>query len=240
MKKIALAMLMALSTQLAFSATSPTSLKIKVYQVAVALSADCSSPTVIFSSASGTEKDFMTNPTLGSGSIADGTYNCVMITMDDVIKFTPAANDGGSCLGGTEYSIDLCRDTASSGGETVFSTTDLLEGTVTTTTQCSGTSQIVGSGGVANKVTLYLRTTALPQNHADSQYTGSWLKGTTTANSVSGGTGPSANQANGIQLASAFVVSRGGAGVFYMDATNQVTGAGANCEMNAPEFGFRD
>lgn len=240
MKKLIMSLIVFGFAQNGWAVTSPSSLKLRVYQIAVSLSTDCSSPKVLFTSIAGSEKDFINNPSLGSGDLEDGTYNCVMITMDDVIKFTPAANDGGSCLGGTEYEIDLCRNTASSGGETVMSTTDLLEGTTFSMgTQCAGTDQIVSSGGVANKVTLYLRTNALAQNHADAQYLGSWLKGTTTALSVSGGTGPSVDRPNGINLTAPFVVSGSASGVFYMDATNQVTGAGANCEMNAPEFGFR-
>lgn len=224
----------------ALAVTSPTSLKLHIYQVAVALSNDCSSPQVIFSSTTGAERDFISSPVLGSGSLANGTYNCVMITMNDVIKFTPSANDGATCTGGTEYAIDLCRTTASSGNEPVWSTTDLLEGTTTTSAvQCSGTSQVVGSGGVANKVTLYLRTNSLPSTNPDAQYTGSWLNGSVAAFSVDGGNGPSVARENGIQLTAPFVVSGTAAGTFYLDARNKVDGTGGNCEMNAPEFGFR-
>lgn len=238
LKKISI-FLSIVSTCSLWAVTSPSSLKLKVYQIAVALSDDCSSPIVLFTSTTGQEQNFLANPSLGRGSLDDGTYNCIMITMDDVIKFTPLVNDGATCTGGTEYSIDLCRTTATSNGEVVWSTTDLLEGTTTTSTECAGTSQVVGAGGVANKVTLYLRTNAVLQSNGNSQYTGSWLKGTTTAFSVDSGAGPSVNTPNGIQLASPFVVSGGGSGIFYVDATGQVTGAGANCEMNAPEFGFR-
>lgn len=214
----------------AFAVTDPTSLKVKVYQIAVAENADCSDPQVIFTSTAGSEKDFITNPTLGSGSLADGTYNCVMITMDDVIKFTPLANDGATCTAGTEYAIDLCR---------VGEDTDLLESTTTTSTACVGTDQSVSAGGIANKVTLYLRTTSPANNSGDADDVYSWKKGTVLAN-ANGAGNPSVDSANGIQLTTGFVVSGTKTGIFYVDASSQVTGAGANCEMNAPEFGFRD
>lgn len=236
--KITLAFVLASLTFSAVAATNPSELTLKIYQVSVSLSADCSSPTTILSSTEGQEMDFMSNPILGSGTLADGTYNCVMITMDDVIKYRPVANDGATCVAGTLYAQDLCRDQAST-GSALQSHTDLLEGSTTTSTECAGTDQIVGSGGIANKVTMYLRTTSPASAHADSDNVTSWAKGTVLANSQGAGE-PGANAENGLQLTAPFIVSGTKTGVFYLDATGQVTGAGANCEMNAPEFGFRD
>lgn len=218
--------------------TSPTSLKLTIHQVAVALNEDCSSPIVIFTSgnAAGTESNLLISPALGSGNLANGTYNCIMITMEDAIKFTPTANDGASCLGGTEYTIDLCRNTASSSAHQ--SMTDILVGTTTTNTECSGTAQAIPGGGISNKVTLYLRTNALVNGHSDQNHVTSWRAGT-AAIGASDGTNPTVARPNGIQLASPFVVSGTKTGIFYLDATNKVNGAGGSCEMDAPLFGFR-
>lgn len=230
--------LMAINAQAGVNATS---LKINVYQVAVSLNENCSSPQVIFTSTAGTEKDFLANPTLGNGSLANGTYNCVMITMDDVIKFTPSANTGatGKCVAGTEYAVDLCR----AGGSALENYTDLLVGTTTTNTQCAGTHQSVSPlalGGVANKVTLYLRTTAPANNNPDAQYVTAWQKGTVLEDSNAPGQ-PSVDSANGIQLTAPFVVSGTSTGTFFLDATGKVQEASsnANCEIDAPVFGFR-
>ncbi len=230
------------STINTYAAVNPTEFKVTVYQVSVSLSADCSSPQTIFSSVAGEETDFLASPSLGSGTIANGTYNCVMITMEDGIKFKPASTEG-TCTGGTEYSIDLCR--ARSGSATADeyyqSYTDLLSGTTTTSTECSGTSQIIGSGGASNKVTLYLRTTSLDTADSDSDFTTVWKKGTALANTnKSGGvTGPSQDRPNGLPLASPFVVSNAKTGIFYVDATGKIDGSNGNCELLPPKFGFR-
>lgn len=238
MKKFIAPFLLSLSFS-ALAVTSPTSLKIKIYQISASLNVDCSSPQVLFTSAAGAEKEMLGSPTLGNGNLANGTYNCIMFTMDDVIKFTPTAADGGSCVAGTEYSIDLCRDQVSSGGDAFWSHTDLLEGTTVTDTECAGTAQSVAAGGIANKVTLYLRVGAPANGTADADEVTSWKAGTVLANANGAGT-PSVDSLNGIELTAPFVVSGTKSGIFYIDATNQVTGAGANCELNPPEFGFRE
>jgi hypothetical protein len=52
----------------------------------------------------------LSNPTLGSGAIAQGTYRCVAIRASDVIRYTPAeTTDSGNCIGGTEYSKNIAR-----------------------------------------------------------------------------------------------------------------------------------
>lgn len=229
-----------------YALVNPTELKIKVYQVAVSLSSDCSDPQTIFISTAGVETDFLSSPSLGSGSIANGTYNCVMITMEDGISFKPAANDGGSCVANTEYSIDLCRINGSGQADQDYqSYTDLLEGTTTTNTACQGTSQIItgGAGGISNKVTLYLRTTGLDTAHTDAPFVTAWKKGTATALSNDedgmGSMGPSVDRPHGLQLTSPFVVSGSKTGIFYVDATGKVDGSGGNCELQPPVFGFR-
>lgn len=242
MKKLSLISCLLFSVN-ALAVTSPSELKITVYQVSVSLNADCSNPQTILSSTTGTETNFLSSPSLGSGAIPNGTYNCIMITMDDVIKFRPTANDGATCTAGTEYAIDLCR--ANGGGQAdqdYQSYSDVLVGTTSTSTQCAGTNQIVGSGGIANKVTLYLRTTGLDNNHTDADFVSAWKKGTAAAlsndSNGSNNMGPSVDRPHGLQLASPFVVSAAKTGIFYVDATNKVVGGG-NCELQPPVFGFR-
>ena len=62
----------------------------------------------VFSNATATEVDFLARPTLGSGNPPDGTYQCVIIKMSDLIKFTPSAT-AGLCTAGTQYTADICR-----------------------------------------------------------------------------------------------------------------------------------
>jgi hypothetical protein len=85
-----------------------SSLKLQVYSVMLSTSALCSNPYTVFSSALPTEVDFLSAPTLGSGNPPDATYNCVIIKMSDIIKFTPSSTSG-LCTAGTEYVADVCR-----------------------------------------------------------------------------------------------------------------------------------
>lgn len=225
-----------------FAVTSASSLKLKIYQVSVSASTDCSSPITILSNTVGVETDFMTNPVIGSGTVPDGTYPCMMITMDDVIKYKPLANDLPGCTVGTEYTADLCRDLASTGGagQERYSFTDLLIGTTfTPNVECQGTDRTIATGGIANKVTLYIRTTAPTVGSPNEDDVNSWKKGTALANSVSAGN-PNADTDNGINLASPFVVNGSKVGVFYAETTNLVQNNAGDCELNGVIFGFRD
>ncbi len=131
-------LLLSLSGVTAFAVVNPSSLTVKVYGVAVSTSADCSSPIVVFSNTTPTAVDFVKNPVLGTGDIADGTYQCVMITISDQVTATPA-NTEGSCTAGTAFTTEVCQSTEN---------TNLLTGTtIGATTACT-------TGD--DKVTLYL------------------------------------------------------------------------------------
>lgn len=93
----------------AIATTSASSVKLQVYSVMLSTSPQCKTPVTVFSNSSPTEVDFLATPTLGGGNPADATYNCVIIKMSDTIKFKPTANDGGSCVAGTEYTTDVCQ-----------------------------------------------------------------------------------------------------------------------------------
>ena len=140
MKKITFLLSFAFVSLNTFAAVNASSLKLKVYGVAVSLTADCANPIVLFDSTSPTEVDFVSAPSLGSGDIADGTYQCVMINVSDQIKHTPATTSG-SCTAGTEYTGQICQPSES---------TELRSGTAFG----SNTSCTAGE----DRVTLYLQT----------------------------------------------------------------------------------
>jgi len=121
----------------------PSSLKVKVYAVYASLSAQCTAPTKIFSNDAGTFVDFLTNPTLGDGELADGTYNCVIIKMSSIIKHTPLTTDS-TCVAGTEYTGGVCNASDSA--------TDLDGNPII----CAGDGSNAGS--VDNTVYMYLTT----------------------------------------------------------------------------------
>ena len=91
------------------AAVSPSSVQIKVKQVMISTSSDCSSPVSVNVNASPVYEELTANPTLLSGAIAAGTYKCLMIDMSSLIKYTPATGDGASCVAGTQVTRDLCR-----------------------------------------------------------------------------------------------------------------------------------
>ena len=65
---------------------TPTSLKLKVYKMAVSTSGLCTNlVTVVDNGATPSEVDFTQDPALGSGSIADGTYPCIVIEFADAV-----------------------------------------------------------------------------------------------------------------------------------------------------------
>ena len=145
-----------------FAAVDASSVKIKVYGVSVSLTADCANPVTVFESASGTEFDFVSGPTLGGGSPADGTYQCVMITMSDVVKVTPSS-DEGVCHAGVETSTEVCQSSEA---------TDTLGGTTFTHANC-----VTG----ADKVTLFLTTGSTRTNGGNA-----FIKPTSTSDPANG------------------------------------------------------
>lgn len=127
----------------------PSSLKIKVYAVYASLSAQCTNPTQIFANDTGNFVDFLTNPTLGGGDLADGTYNCVIIKMSSIIKHTPQTTDS-SCIAGTEYTGGVCNASDSA--------TDLANAPIA----CSGDG--TNAGSVDSTVYMYLTTDSAASN----------------------------------------------------------------------------
>jgi hypothetical protein len=121
----------------------PSSLKIKVYAVYASLSAQCTSPTQIFANDAGSFVDFLSNPTLGGGDLADGTYNCVIIKMSSIIKHTPKTTDS-SCVAGTEYTGGVCNSS-----DEAF---DLTNSPI----NCGGDG--TNAGSVDNTVYMYMTT----------------------------------------------------------------------------------
>jgi hypothetical protein len=127
-----------------------SSAKLTVYAVWLSPNADCSSPVQIGTTTAGTVVDVAQSGTLVSGQVAPGTYKCLIIEMNTVIKFTPAASDGNKCVGGTEYSFNIC--TASNSTNT---SKNPLDGT---TIHCSGTSTLDTNG---DKVFVYVSTNSI-------------------------------------------------------------------------------
>jgi len=130
--------LQAIHSQDADPATPPTidatSIKYKVYKIAMSLSAECTNPVTLLESAAGVQSDLMTTPTFAKGKIAAGTYRCVMVELSKNINTTA----GGTCT--TARDNLICPDS---------DTSKLINGTSVT---CSG-----GTGN-DQRVVLYYTT----------------------------------------------------------------------------------
>ena len=197
-------------------AVNASQVLISIYSVAVSTSADCSNPTVVIDNgATARQVDFIANSNLGSSSVANGTYPCVILKMSDVITFTPASTSG-SCTGGTQYTIDVCRANGSTYTPLTVSGT---VGTYGSTTACTGSQ----ASPVDDKVSLFLSTQS--------------------TNSGSGGgqafTRPASAGTNGFTLNGAFTVSGSATGTFVVNFNNKIDGSGATCDLQPPIFGFR-
>ncbi len=191
-------------------ALDASSLKLQVYSVMLSTSALCTSPVTVFSSATPTEVDFLNAPTLGSGNPPDGTYNCVVIKMSDLIKFTPKTS-AGLCSATTQYTADVCR-TDNSG-------TTQAPDAVGAPTACTGTD----AAPVSDPVYLYLTTNA-------SAGTGG---GSTFMQPAS------ASSTNGLHLTAPLVIAGTATSKFIVNATGKVGDDGVSCGMNPPVFGFQ-
>ncbi len=190
-------------------ALDASSLKLQVYSVMLSASPSCTSPVTVFSSAAPTEVDFLSSPTLGSGNPADATYNCVIIKMSDLIKFTPSSTSG-SCTAGTEYVADVCR-TDNNG-------TTQAPDAVGAPTACTGTD----SAPLADVVYLYLTTNA-----------SAGVGGNTFMQPIG------VNSPNGLNLTAPLVIAGTARSKFIVNATGKVDGSFSTCGMNPPVFGFQ-
>jgi len=190
-------------------ALDASSLKLQVYAVMLSTSPQCTNPVTVFSSPTATEVDFLATPTLGSGNPPDATYNCVVIKMSDLIKFTPSASSG-LCTAGTQYTADVCRSDN-------VGTTQAPDA-VGAPNACNGTD----AAPVADTVYLYLTTNA-------SAGTG----GSTFMQPA----GPTSG--NGLNLTAPLVIAGAAKSKFIVNATGKVGDDGVSCGMNPPVFGFQ-
>lgn len=116
-----------------------SSIKIRVYKLAVSTSAECTAPITVFENAAGVEADLVSKPTFGKGKIPSGTYNCMMIELSKVINVT------GQNVCTTPTDKLICPD-----------------GTTSQTIGSSTAENVTCTGGTTNnqRVTLYFTTQA--------------------------------------------------------------------------------
>lgn len=195
---------------LANSGINPESVHIKVRKVAVSANEDCSSPTTIFSTDSPEYVDMSGSPSIGSGTLANGTYPCVMIEMSDQIRFVPEeTSDSGNCVANTTHTVDVCKDNG--GGAPSF---ELIDGTTGTCSTADDTEDFVA---------LFLSTLST----ATTGDTGNPFVPATSSDAT-----------NGFKLNGSFTVSGDVSSTFTVDFVGKVEDSGSDCDVQPPEFGF--
>lgn len=203
----------------AFANGNPSSVKIKIYGVAIGTNADCSNAKVLNYNPNGVTYDMLTNPVLFGGAINPGTYNCVIMYMDSAISFVPATTVGSNCVAGTTYQRTVCH--SDGGGQYTVAQPDsngYLQYTGAQTCTSANSSDIAHS----NKVLLFLSTQSTGVG------TGSFQQPVT------------AGTTNGIHLGGALnVSSNGGTGTFVVNFNGQIQDTGSMCDLQAPTFSFR-
>jgi len=108
MKKLSLLLLLFIALSgVSHAAVDAESLKVKLYKFYVSLATDCSDPVLVYSNDDPEYANMSGQEELFSEELNDGTYNCVIIEMSDMIKFTPA-DTIGACEAGTEHTRDVC------------------------------------------------------------------------------------------------------------------------------------
>lgn len=92
---------------------TPSSVRIKAYKVYLAANADCTNPVLVQDKGGSDYVNVAGRPTLFSASVAPGTYNCMILKMSDVMKFTPdaaaQAASKGVCTAGQEKDFDILK-----------------------------------------------------------------------------------------------------------------------------------
>ena len=187
----------------------PASLKLKIYGVYASTSPLCTNPIQVFLKSTTDYVDILTGPALGGGDLPDGTYECVIIKMSDVIRHTPKATDS-SCIAGTEYSGEVCRAGADGG-----LATDLNGNTIA----CTGDGTSAGIGDD----TLFMFMTTDPSASTGNRAFELPLV---------------AGDGKGIKLGAPLVISSTTKAKFVVDASGGVVAGGGECGINPPKFRF--
>lgn len=195
-----------------FRVSDPANLKLKVYKFAVSASGDCSDPITVYENDSPDYEDFLSNPTIGSGDLDEGSYPCIIFEFSDIIKFTPEENDGDYCVADQEEELEVCKINGEEDPGTTFMLADGTTGT------CSN-----GEQRVAMYISTYSSSTGGDGNN------NAFMPPESDGDAT-----------QGLNLGAAFVVSGSTVATFVVDGTGQVNNGGdnASCDMQPPTFTF--
>ena len=177
-----------------------------------------------------TESDkvnYADSPTLGSGSVAHGTYKCLAVRIWDNVTFSPSeATDGsdnstaGACVAATDYYLDLC------GGDNSSALVQVWNPDTGAQYSCT-----VDSAPASEWIWVYLSTASTDEDADDSCRDCDWNPPTAD------------NLTNGITLGAALTVSAAKTSTFKTTVSNRIADEsaldpGSGCSMLKPAFTF--
>lgn len=119
---------------------TPSSVQLKIYEFLISTSPLCTNPVSIYKTTTPSYMEMTGAPTIATGTVASGTYPCLIMVFSDQIKYTATATSG-TCTAGTSYTKDICRAGV-------------------TNTNVDGTTSTC-STDVDDKITVYISTASL-------------------------------------------------------------------------------
>ena len=167
------------------------------------------------------KEDYAGNPTLGSGSMPNGTYKCMAIRIWDNVTYSPTTDTtSGACDNETNYTMDLCG--GGTDGEALVSYWNPDTGA---SANCT-----IDSSPASEWIWLYLSTASTDLDADDTCVNCDWNPPT------------SDNLTKGITLGAALVISAAKTSTFKTTITNRIADTtlmnNASCQMLKPAFTF--
>lgn len=193
-----------------------TAVKIKVYGMWVSPSQNCENPVKVFENVTPNEVNLISNPQLGGGDIADGTYPCVMIKISDRIQLEH--NGTGACSGYSIEPIDLFTPDAYS--LLAQEQSSRFQGMYTNSTQLRG-------DGVLNDILVEENSAFQATTAEDTLFLFLSTGSSSTGRAIYHRPRQSNDSVFGEKLNSPFVVSGSTAGTLTVNGLRQLTDEGS-------------
>lgn len=193
---------------------------VKVYQGYLSTNGNCSSPVLFLDAESDStnfpdgyaQVDMAASPTIGTGTIAEGTYKCAIFKMSDQITFKPDADSGASCQEGVQVSMDVCQDHGT--------------GAPTVTDKDGNQTSCAAAEGTEDTIWIYISTFSATDGGSEDH----------DAFSPPATDGAS----EGFKLNNEITISADVTGTFVFGTAGKVESSAFEdaCDMQPPDFGF--
>ena len=168
------------------------------------------------------KEDYAGNPTLGSGSMPNGTYKCMAIRIWDNVTYSPTTDTtSGACDNETNYTMDLCG-----GGTNDEALVSYWDSDTGASANCT-----IDSSPASEWIWIYMSTSSTDEAADDE------------CSNCNNYPPTSDNLTKGITLGGALVISAAKTSTFKTTLTNRIAdesvwSASGPCSMLKPAFTF--